>query len=141
MLSLNFSGLKTLLSTTKKKYGFTPLHIATDRSHASVVEKLCQHRDIRIHLADKIGGIPLHIASANGDKLIMKPLLSFQSDRRCVTENLATSLHLVKNAGVAAMLLSKDNSIINLTNTDREAPLLVTNEKGRHILKVFKKCT
>ncbi|KAL3866107.1 hypothetical protein ACJMK2_043440 [Sinanodonta woodiana] len=125
----------------EKKYGFTPLHIATERRHASVVEILCQHRDIRVNLSDKIGRTPLHIAAANGDKHIMKHLLTFQSDPRCVTDNLDTPLHLVKNAGVAAMLIAKDNSIINLKNKDDETPLHIANKKGWDILKVFEEYT
>ncbi|KAK3601029.1 hypothetical protein CHS0354_029249 [Potamilus streckersoni] len=125
----------------EKKYGFTPLHIATERRHASVVEKLCQHRDIRVNLSDKIGRTPLHIASTNGDKLIMTILLRFHSDPRCVTENLDTPLHLVKNAGVAAMLLGKDSSVIHLRNKGGKTPLEMASQKGANILKVFEEST
>ncbi|KAK3579980.1 hypothetical protein CHS0354_025300 [Potamilus streckersoni] len=121
----------------EKKYGFTPLHIATDRRHATVVEKLCQHRDICVNLPDKIGRTPLHIASKIGDKLVVKILLMSQSDPRCVTENLDTPLHLVKNAGVAAILLDKDSSVMDLKNKEGKSPHELAIAKSDDILKEF----
>ncbi|KAL3866109.1 hypothetical protein ACJMK2_043442 [Sinanodonta woodiana] len=123
----------------ENKFGFTPLHIATDRRHATVVETLCQHKGICVNLPDKIGRTPLHIASTNGDKLTVKILLRFRSDPRCVTENLDTPLHLAKNAGVADMLLEKDKSVMDLKNKDGQSAHEMAIAKGDDMLKVFTK--
>ncbi|KAK3599324.1 hypothetical protein CHS0354_009808 [Potamilus streckersoni] len=124
------------------KYGFTPLHIATDRRHARVVEKLCQHNNMQINLRDISGRTALHIASVHGDKLVMKFLLQFHADPRSQNENLDTPLHLAKNAGVADMLLAKDSSVMNLRNKDGIAPFEIAREnkeKDSDVLKVFEK--
>ncbi|KAK3599325.1 hypothetical protein CHS0354_009809 [Potamilus streckersoni] len=123
----------------EKKYGFTPLHIATDRRYAGIVDKLCQHKETQVNLPDRSGRTALHIASAHGDKLIMKILLNFRADPRCRTENLNTPLHMFKNAGVAEMLLDKDSSLMNMKNGAGMSPFEIAKEKGGDVLKKFQK--
>ncbi|KAL3865979.1 hypothetical protein ACJMK2_043321 [Sinanodonta woodiana] len=121
------------------KFGFTPLHIATDRRYAGIVDKLCQNKGTQVNLPDRSGRTALHIASEHGDKLIIKILLKFQADPRCRTEKLDTPLHVFKNAGVAKMLLDKDRSLLNLKNGDGLSPFEIAQKKGGDVLNVFKK--
>ncbi|KAL3865615.1 hypothetical protein ACJMK2_042987 [Sinanodonta woodiana] len=121
------------------KFGFTPLHIATDRRYAGIVDKLCQNKGTQVNLPDRSGRTALHIASEHGDKLIIKILLKFQADPRCRTEKLDTPLHVFKNAGVAKMLLDKDSSLMNLKNEAGLSPFEIAQIKGGDVLKEFKK--
>jgi cytohesin len=61
--------------TAKNSLGMTPLHVACNNGHESVVAYLIS-KDAEVNEPDKNGNTPLHIAARTGFKGIVKALIT-----------------------------------------------------------------
>ena len=94
--------------------GYTPIHIASENGHLSIVEYLIEKQNIDKDIKGRYGKTPLHYACLNGHLPIVKYLISKGSNVEAIDSHKKTPLHYACEEGhlpIVQYLVSKDVNI------------------------------
>jgi ankyrin repeat protein len=106
------------------KSGRTPLHLAAENGHTSIVEVLLT-KGAHVNAVDRDRAIPLHFATKNGHKNIVKTLLENGASVNCIYRSGKTSLHLAAESGHTNIVkvLLENGAEVNYVDIDEKTPL------------------
>jgi len=102
----------------------TPLHLAAENGHTSIVEVLLT-KGAHVNAVDRDRAIPLHFATKNGHKNIVKTLLENGASVNCIYRSGKTSLHLAAESGHTNIVkvLLENGAEVNYVDIDEKTPL------------------
>ena len=120
----------------------TPLYIACEKGHESIVERLLKQNNIDVNITNKKGATPLHIACNKGHESIVALLLQHKDIFLNQTEQSKNKiLEMACNRGyenIVQMLLQHNEITINRDNNNGEILIAHAIQKNRiHIAKML----
>ncbi|RYP77756.1 hypothetical protein DL769_003322 [Monosporascus sp. CRB-8-3] len=125
---LHGSTVRWLLGTgprinTKDKYGWTPLHWASQNGHDTVVKQLLES-GADASVKDNGGMTPLYLASGNGHDTVVKQLLEGGADASVKDDDGETPLHWASQNGHDTVVkqLLEGGADANVKDDDGETP-------------------
>ncbi|XP_067112346.1 transient receptor potential cation channel, subfamily N, member 1 [Osmerus mordax] len=125
MLSLVPPSLQQGAVNKHYKKGWSPLLLAAEQGHLTVVRTLLQHQ-ARVDVFDQEGRSALHLASQRGHVDIVDVLLSHNAFVNAKTKLGLTPLHLGAQSGSAhlvSLLVTKHQASIDALSLSKQTPL------------------
>ncbi|XP_063903754.1 uncharacterized protein LOC135123191 [Zophobas morio] len=122
--------------------GSTPLIMASQKGHVTVVEYLVK-RKAKINRADKYGRTPLYAASFQGHQEIVEFLVKYRAEINCVDKSGETPLHAASFQGHEKIVefLVKCGAEISPADNDGQTPLHAASSRGHEkIVECLVKC-
>lgn len=116
------------------KAGFTPLHLAAQNNHPSVVRTLCVH-GADVDAVTLIGATPLFLAAQEGSIHVERILLSYGADTNIKrNDDGATALWMAARNGYAKFcrLLCANGAWVDAPRTNGTTPLFAAVTSGHH---------
>jgi ankyrin repeat protein len=128
-----------LISSKEDKFGYTPLHLATQEGHKDVVAYLLANK-ADVNAREKDNQTPLHLAVVRDHKDVAELLLTNNADVNAKDKNGWTPLHwaaALDHEDMAALLLA-NNADVNAKSSDGTTPLhLATQENDKDIVALL----
>ncbi|RDD41570.1 Transient receptor potential cation channel subfamily A member 1 [Trichoplax sp. H2] len=109
------------------------IHLATKNDHYDMVEMICNMRsEVDVNARNKVGQRPLHFASINGSKRLVKLLLKYGADPEARDNCFGAPIHVAAKSGfrdVISVLLDH-SAKIDCRNKNDNTPLHIASING-----------